>query len=147
ANVFFSFEGANPEAWDQLHSQVVGDTLQLKWEGAIHGGDGSYTDFVMSARGLVLPSGGGQGAYAYTAQAQDVEGDPITYTVLSAPAGAGIDMHTGQISFQAVIGQYDFVIGADDGQGGHAEQAFHLTVNAQETPNTVTAFSVTPTGF
>jgi hypothetical protein len=47
-----------------------------------------------------------------------------------------------------VIGQYDFTIGADDGQGGHAEQSFHLAVSGPAiAPNTITALSSTPTGF
>ena len=146
--VFFSFEGANPEAYDQMHTQAVSGNFQLGWESTAHGGDASFNDLVFTAYGLAsLATGNGQGSFSYAAQAADVDGDVLTYGLVTGPAGASIDAHTGQLGFAAAIGAYDFVIAVDDGQGGHAEQAFHLNVVARDTPNVVTALSATSSGF
>jgi hypothetical protein len=145
ANVFFSFEGANPEAFDQLRVEVDGSALKLKWEGLVHGGDGSYGDFVIAASGLAIPTGGGQGSYSYLAQADDVDGDGLTYSLITAPAGATIDMDTGLVSLPtATIGLHTFTIGVTDGNGGDATQTFQLEVVGR---TAVSAFAATPTGF
>ena len=77
--------------------------------------DGDYDDLVITARGFDL---GGEGAYAYAAHALDADNDVLTYSLVNAPPGAAIDAQSGALSFQAAIGQYDFVVAADDGHGG-----------------------------
>ena len=65
--------------------------------------------------------------------AQDVDGDELTYRLAQGPQGAFIDPHTGVLSWAATPGVFHFVVQADDGKGGVAEQAFDLTVDTRST--------------
>lgn len=147
ANVYFSFEGANAEAYDHLRAQVVNGALELRWENGLHTLDRDYDDLVLRVTGFEL---GGEAHYVYDAQAVDIDGGTLTYSLLDAPQGATIDAATGRITLSTGAGKYDFVVAVDDGQGGEAQQAFTLTVTedaATSTPVKVEALSATPSGF
>ncbi|TWU41350.1 putative deoxyribonuclease RhsB [Novipirellula aureliae] len=69
----------------------------------------------------------------YTVVAIDREGDPLTFTLLTAPTGMTIVETTGEISWTPAVdqvGQQDVVIQVSDGVGGAATQAFAINVAA-----------------
>lgn len=71
--------------------------------------------------------------FLYSVQSVDREGDPLTYSLLTAPAGMTIVENTGEISWTPAAGQVgtqDVVIQVSDGIGGAATQAFVVNVNA-----------------
>ncbi|RPI43041.1 MAG: tandem-95 repeat protein, partial [Betaproteobacteria bacterium] len=144
-NVYFSFEGANPEAYDHFRARVAGTVLEIGVETFLHTGDKDYDDLVLTATGFDL---GGTGHFVYDAAAVDVDADTLTYRLVSAPADARIDPESGVVAFQAQGGSYDFVVGVSDGRGGDSQQAFTLTVTAQDdAPLQVHALKATPSGF
>ena len=68
----------------------------------------------------------------YTVIAEDREDDPLTYRLLTAPAGATITETTGEISWTPTAGQLGLqaiVIEVSDGIGGAATQAFSIRVS------------------
>ena len=105
--------------------------LKLRWEDLTRGGDADYNDVVMTATGLAASSD--DVLYVYEAHAQDADGNELTYRLAQAPLGAFIDPHTGVLNWAATAGCFHFVVLADDGKGGVAEQAFDLTVNTLST--------------
>ena len=130
---FFSIAAANPDRFDHVHAEIQPQTglLALRWEDLTRGGDADYNDVVMTATGLAASSD--DVTYVYEADAQDADGDQLTYRLAQGPQGAFIDPHTGVLSWAAAPGVFHFVIQADDGQGGVAEQAFDLTVETRST--------------
>lgn len=69
--------------------------------------------------------------YHYAARAQDADGDTLRYSLPTAPAGATIDAATGLIAWRPVAshtGEHPFVLVAEDGKGGRAEQRFQVKV-------------------
>ena len=69
--------------------------------------------------------------FLYAVVARDAEGDPLTYRLLTAPAGAMISETTGEIDWTPTadqIGQQALVIQVSDGIGGAATQAFAVLV-------------------
>ncbi|MEL7499509.1 MAG: putative Ig domain-containing protein [Planctomycetota bacterium] len=71
------------------------------------------------------------GAYLYSVIAEDTEGDPVSYRLLSAPAGLTIVESTGEISWTPTgdqLGSQEVVIEVVDGVGGAATQAFSILV-------------------
>ncbi len=71
-------------------------------------------------------------AFLYSVEAVDREGDPLTYTLLTAPAGMSIVETTGELSWTPTagqLGQQDVVIQVSDGIGGAATQAFAIRVS------------------
>ena len=62
--------------------------------------------------------------------ATDIDGDTLTFSLLSGPSGATIDPKTGTVSWLALDGpaSQKFVILADDGRGGRATATADLTV-------------------
>jgi hypothetical protein len=70
------------------------------------------------------------GAYAYLVRATDPDGDPLTYSLVTAPAGMSIDA-TGLVRWSpAATGSYPVTIRVDDGRGGSAEQSYSVVVAA-----------------
>ncbi|MDQ7039425.1 MAG: S8 family serine peptidase [Rhodothermus sp.] len=54
--------------------------------------------------------------FRFRFQAEDPEGDPLTYTLLEAPPGASIDAQSGQFVFTPQqVGQYTVVVAVSDG--------------------------------
>jgi len=78
------------KAFDHLRAEIVNGTLKLNFESFVHSGDKTTTDLVLTATGFDL---GGTGHYAYGAQATDIDGDTLTYSLVSAPTGAHIDRY------------------------------------------------------
>ncbi len=72
--------------------------------------------------------------YTYDADAADEDGGPLTYSLLSAPAGMAINSATGIISWTPTnddVGVNTVVIQVSDGFGGFATQTFTITVANQ----------------
>jgi len=69
--------------------------------------------------------------YSYQAQAEDPDGDPLTYTLVTGPPGMAIDPKTGLITLQIQkdhAGTHQIEITAEDPQGLKASQIFSLTL-------------------
>jgi hypothetical protein len=72
-------------------------------------------------------------SYVYYADAADIDGDTLKYTLVEAPNGATIDAATGLVNWAPqASGQYHFVIRVEDGQGGTADQTYNLEVVRRE---------------
>jgi PKD repeat protein len=70
-------------------------------------------------------------SYTYDADASDLDGDPLTYSLGSAPEGMSIDDSTGQVVWLPSAegtGAQTVSIRTSDGRGGVAEQRYTLTV-------------------
>lgn len=83
--------------------------------------------------------------YYYHVDVTDSDGDPLTFTLTSAPAGMSID-GTGLIRWQptaAQLGSNPVSVKVDDGRGGIVTQDFTITVQNQ-TPNQAPAIVSTP---
>ena len=135
---------ANPDGFDHLKASFAADAqgnnqgngkLTLKWEDQTGGGDKDFNDLVIAATGfkqaLNPPA---PAVFTYTAQASDVDGDTLRYSLSQAPTGASIDSLSGVVSWSTTVaGNYNFTISVSDGTGGVTQQAFTLTVNAAGT--------------
>ncbi len=67
--------------------------------------------------------------YFYPVKAIDPDGDPLTYSLVTAPTGAIIDPQTGRLDwFSLTPGTYDFTVSVDDGRGGFDQQSFSVHV-------------------
>ena len=72
-------------------------------------------------------------AYSYDVQADDPDGDTLTYSLTTSPTGMTIDAATGLISWtptNSQIGVHSVVVQVVDGRGGADTQAFTITVEA-----------------
>jgi RHS repeat-associated protein len=68
--------------------------------------------------------------YRYELKARDIDGAPLTYTLIDAPDGMAID-ENGVITWNPkAFGSYDVAVEVNDGQGGVANQNYTLTVGA-----------------
>jgi RHS repeat-associated protein len=82
--------------------------------------------------------------YAYTLAATDPDGDPLTYTVVSGPAGLSPPDDAHRITWTpTTAGVYAVRLRVSDGRGGVAEQPFDLTVVAA-VPNRPPVFTSDP---
>ena len=121
---FFSIKAANPDCTDHLKTNWNNGKLVLGWEDLTRGGDRDYDDAVIGAAGFVNP----QASFTYQAQASDVDGDKLTYSLLEGSKGAKIDAQTGLLTWEKPnAGTVTFRILVDDGKGGKAEQRFTVT--------------------
>jgi Ca2+-binding RTX toxin-like protein len=123
----FSIAEANSDGRDQMQASIDAQgRLSIRWDGSGHN-----DDTVLRASGFVAPA---QAAtYSYDADAIDIDGDTLTYTLAQAPTGATINASTGLVSWTPqAAGDYRFVIRADDGHGGIAEQAYMVNVARRE---------------
>ena len=71
--------------------------------------------------------------YVYDVDAIDPDDDPVSFSLLAAPAGMAIDATTGVITWAPTandIGDYDVLVEATDGRGGVATQRYTLSVIA-----------------
>ncbi len=67
--------------------------------------------------------------YRYDIDATDVDGDPLSYALISAPPGMSIDPASGQIGWTpAQPGGFPVVVGVSDGRGGQTSQSYVLNV-------------------
>jgi len=71
--------------------------------------------------------------YTYDVDATDADGDPLTYSLITAPAGMAIDAATGLIQWTptaAQLGIHNVTVQVSDGRGGEATQSFTIEVEA-----------------
>lgn len=74
-----------------------------------------------------------QGRYEYAVTASDPEGDPLTYTLQTAPSGMTIDKSTGRIEWRITAetkGTHRVKVAVEDDRKGHAFQEFDLSLPA-----------------
>jgi hypothetical protein len=72
--------------------------------------------------------------YSYQAKAVDPDGDPLVYSLKSAPTGMTINKDNGQIQWNVppdYKGRVNIIIDIDDGQGGVIMQSFTLEIRPQ----------------
>ncbi len=72
-------------------------------------------------------------SYLYVMEAADLDGDPLTYHLDTAPAGMAIDAR-GMIAWEPTatqLGDHLVAVRVEDGRGGGATQNFTLTVATQ----------------
>lgn len=87
-------------------------------------------------------------AYVYPAEADDLDGDALSFSLPTAPAGVTVDPATGLVEWaSAEPGQHSLVLVADDGRGGQATQAWTLFVGEPSTTVPGPAFSSIPQTF
>ncbi len=92
-----------------------------------------------------IPTGG---EYVYAAAASDLDGDPLTYSLLASPAGVTVDSGSGEVRWpKAGPGQHSLVLQADDGRGGQAAQSWTLYVGEPAATPPGPAFASIPVGF
>jgi Ca2+-binding RTX toxin-like protein len=127
----FSIAEANADGRDRMQAAIGTDgRLSVTWHEDANQGKQDVTT-VLSAAGFVAPKG--SGSYVYDADALDIDGDTLTYTLATAPAGATINAATGLISWTPQApGDYRFVVRADDGHGGIAEQSYNVSVTRRD---------------
>ena len=119
---------------DQLGSQDV--TLRVT-----NGNGKSATQtYTITVRAIDVPplinstpptQGAAGQTYTYAVQATDVDGDPLTYSLSTAPAGMTIDPDSGLIHWAPTIpqiGTQNVAVLVDDGQGGTATQSWNVVV-------------------
>jgi VCBS repeat-containing protein len=139
---FFSVQAANSDHFDHLKTSCATDKagnagLTLKWEDLTGGGDHDYDDAIINVKGFKADSTGTAQTFVYQAQASDVDGDTLSYSLSQAPAGAAIDASTGRLTWaNPTVGQHSFVIKVSDGKGASASQSFVLNVTGPTRPNT-----------
>ncbi len=72
-----------------------------------------------------------QGRYEYAVTASDSDGDSMTYTLETAPAGMSIDKTTGRIEWRIAVetkGTHRVRVVVEDDRKGHAFQDFDLSL-------------------
>ena len=85
-------------------------------------------------------------AYHYAAHASDPDGDPLTYTLATGPAGMTIDPATGALTWTpqpSDAGNQDVSVRVADGRGGSAVERYTLAVTAAP-PNRPPVFTSSP---
>jgi len=84
--------------------------------------------------------------YSYTVEAQDPDGDTLTYQLAQAPAGMVIDASKGDITWDttgAGLGSYAVSIRVEDPWGAWAAQSYTLTVTNDNAAPSITSTPVT----
>ncbi len=85
--------------------------------------------------------------YHYHVNADDPDGDTLTYILMSAPSGMTIDSLTGLIAWtpsNADVGGHQVQVRVFDGKGAYATQSFSLQVLADTPANNPPAITSTP---
>ncbi|MFO7992284.1 MAG: putative Ig domain-containing protein, partial [Thermoplasmata archaeon] len=76
--------------------------------------------------------------YTYDVQAEDVDGDDLTYSLSDRPTGMMIDSTTGMITWTPTndqVGLNDVTVRVQDGNGGSATQSWQINVtNVNDAP-------------
>jgi RHS repeat-associated protein len=84
--------------------------------------------------------------YSYDADATDPDGDPLSFKLLTGPAGMAVDAATGHLAWSPVsgdLGNQDVTLRVEDGRGGSALQHYVLAVT-EPLPNRPPLFTSTP---
>lgn len=85
------------------------------------------------------------GDYRYAAAASDIDNDPLSFQLQSAPVGVTVDAGSGLVSWNtAAPGRHSIVLRVDDGRGGQATQSWTLYVGETEVTPPGPAFSSVP---
>jgi RHS repeat-associated protein len=87
--------------------------------------------------------------YVYAVQGADPDGDPLTYSLDTAPGGMSIDPVTGVVTWTPAgnqLGNSTVKVRVEDGRGGFATQEFVVAVIGTVTQNTAPTITSTPTG-
>jgi hypothetical protein len=126
----FSIAEANADGRDRMQASIDGaGRLKLEWDD--DGRDRDCDGTVLRAAGFVAPAQ--SAAYRYDADALDIDGDTLSYSLVQAPTGAAIDAASGVVTWTpSAAGEYGFRIRVSDGQGGIAEQAYTVDVTRPE---------------
>jgi len=72
--------------------------------------------------------------YTYRVKASDADGDPLAYSLKSAPAGMTIDSSTGAIKWNVpsgFAGKVPITVAVSDGSGGETLQSFTLEIRTE----------------
>ena len=86
--------------------------------------------------------------YNYAAEAGDLDGDALSFSLQAAPAGVTVDPVTGVVEWALTApGQHSLALLADDGRGGQATQAWTLFVGEPATTVAGPAFASVPQTF
>jgi RHS repeat-associated protein len=129
--------------WTPTADQLGGQSVVVR---ADDGRGGWATQsFTITVRAVNLPPGitstppttaaVGQ-AYAYAVGANDPDGDPLTFSLTTAPTGMTVDAASGLIRWTPTSGQTGsraVTVHVEDGQGGFADQSFTVVVSATAT--------------
>ncbi len=86
-------------------------------------------------------------AYDYQVQATDADNDPLTYTLLRAPAGMSLSA-TGLVEWTPATNQagtHTVIVKVSDGRGGMALQQYRVTMLAQGIDLTVASVDISQT--
>jgi fibro-slime domain-containing protein/RHS repeat-associated protein len=84
--------------------------------------------------------------YQYQVQAEDINGDSLSYKLLTAPSGMSIDPMTGLVSWNTSVGEIgteQITVEVSDGRGGIAQQDYNLAVITPP-PNRPPVFTSNP---
>jgi len=83
----------------------------------------------------VPPEGLQDGVYVYQVVAKDLDGDPVTFSLVTAPAGMTIDKNSGLIRWQPPVSesrqQMSVKIAANDGDGGVVYQEYSVVLDVK----------------
>ena len=85
-------------------------------------------------------------AYTYIAAANDLDGDKLSFSILSGPVGMTVDSVSGKVTWlpnSGHVGNHSIILRVDDGHGAHAEQHFTLAAIVPP-PNRPPVFTSTP---
>src|SRR5262249_13548681 len=137
ANLTGVVRGVGPNRTVSFDTRITGD-------GQAHSFD---LNFVRAGTGVLLGSIPVtiNNDFLYSAQALDPDGDPVTYSLVSGPAGAAVHPHRGRLDGDpAAAGSYAFRLRAEDGRGGVAFQDFAVTVTSGQADQAPTITSVAP---
>jgi hypothetical protein len=75
--------------------------------------------------------------FSYQVKASDPDGDPLTFNFVSGPSGAGIDEHTGLVTWPVgpeTKGTFPMQVSITDGHGGKVIYGINATIGEQKSP-------------
>jgi choice-of-anchor A domain-containing protein/RHS repeat-associated protein len=142
-----SYQAGSSSATFAVRLRVVdghGDSAVQAWVLAVGSGSADAVTITTAPPGASTAVVGVP--YVYLPRAQDANGQPLTFTLLSAPLGMTVDATTGRIDWlpdAAQVGPQTVVLQAADSLGGSAVQTFTVTVQPQ-LPDVPPAFLSTP---
>ncbi|WP_199524821.1 Ig-like domain-containing protein [Pseudoalteromonas sp. bablab_jr011] len=85
--------------------------------------------------------------YSYDVDAQDTDGDSLSYLLVTSPEGMNINFESGLITWVPQLsdsGSQEVSVRVEDGRGGYATQSFILNVSDGTATNTLPVISSTP---
>jgi hypothetical protein len=118
-----------------------GDKITLKAtpnDGILSGASITLVITIANAQPVIIPSQDtfrfDGSIYTYRVKASDADGDPLTYTLKSSPAGMIIDSSTGEIKWNVppgFAGKAPITVSVSDGSGGEVLQSFTLEIRPE----------------